>query len=167
MTINNEFTYDLTTPVRYAKDGDEAEGYILTLKAPTMAHSRFSYKLEQMIMRAMLDAEKAIGDRNGVDIAGTEVTPVTDKSAEARAKEAEDLAGMIEMAIMVSEKVDLDEFVSSFGKLATFKGAPVCIIEDEQPMTDVLWSKMSPMEARKLAVKYAANFCATFVADMN
>lgn len=155
--------YDGTTeffsdrPVSYTAKGVVKETNAFTLCEPGMDHYKYYTRIKQMFMRVFkeMHEKRTGGEIFGEDISGEELKGLDENHEQNSAEEA----AALEMLLLVSEKVDVAEFIDAFRAMACMNSRKAIVrLDGEQAMTDAIWSNMHPDDGYKMAVRWAAFF---------
>lgn len=136
--LQNEFTFELSTPISYARDGGFSESSTLTLKAPSNKQAREGARLKQSFWRALSDRQ----------------TKNTEPS-ESKDESNDEIDGETIMAIIMSSNEDINKFQDDFKSLL-LNG--VCFIDSSIKLTVPLYDSMSDADTERLMGEYLANF---------
>jgi len=154
---NGKHDYTLTRPIDvHFKGVGDKEVIMLTLYEPTRQHVKQSAKLRQMVMISMIELSEK---NNAQGQAGQESKQIHDKTDEEHEKDSAELYEAMKIAILMSEKLDLGDFVEFFIDMAlkpTKK--PLIKCDDEIPIKDIHFDQMSADEVTDLAIAYASFF---------
>ena len=134
-----ELTYQLTTPVRYARDGGMHEGEFLLLGAPSSRHRKWCAPLKQAFMQAILQHSEG-----------------RDPEAAEGAKQAEDFSAQEIMAFLAGSAVDYSEVLNAAGQLLCQKG--ICRVDGEVNMTPALLDELSMDDLEEVVGTYLRGF---------
>lgn len=138
--VKTHHDFFLTTPLKYARDGDRHEATFVRLEAPTSRHSDECSFLKQAFFLAAQDQEgsdEEVGD-------GKEVS------------EDAQILGMIAM-LAQSSRVELPQVFRVARKLFT---SGVALVEGEAKLTSNLLDKMSQDDFERMLGAYLVNFTA-------
>jgi hypothetical protein len=134
----SEFTFTLSSPVKYHDAGQIAEGFELLLKAPSNKNRIESAKLKQGFFRAL----KGMADNRGnVDTDAAESKDST-------------ISGSEVVSVIMMSDVDLSEYQENFRQLL-LNG--VCFVGSEK-LTTPMFDSLSDSDTEKLMGEYIANF---------
>lgn len=134
----SEFTFTLSSPVKYHDAGQVTEGHELLLKAPSNKNRIESAKLKQGFFRAL----KSMADERGnVD---TETAESKDNL----------ISGSEVVSIIMMSGVDLSEYQENFRQLL-LNG--ICFIGSEK-LTAPMFDSLSDSDTERLMGEYVANF---------
>lgn len=158
MDIENgthDFTLNKPIMVHFSGKGEQ-EVICLIMREPTRAHAKKASKLKQMIMRSMME----ISEKSNAIAGGEEQVPLHEKTSEDIEKSAEEMREALRLSLMLSEKVDLGDFVETFVSMAVKPGAkkPIIMCDGEVPIKDIHFDQMSADEVEELAIVYASFF---------
>lgn len=134
----SEFTFTLTSPVKYHAAGQITEGMELLLKAPSNKNRIESAKLKQGFFRAL----KGMADgRGNVD---TDTAENKDST----------ISGSEVVSVIMMSDVDLSEYQENFRQLL-LNG--VCFVGNEK-LTAPMFDSLSDADTERLMGEYVANF---------
>lgn len=147
----SQFDFELTTPLKYHKDGDSAEARILVLKAPAKKHRKQSIRIKQGFFQAMQyhqannsSSEKAVEEAKKKIEAGDET-----------------ITGQEIMMMLYMSDVDIERFDEAFDKLLLSPG--ICMVDDAVQLTGPILDELSEEDTDRLLGEYLENF---FVGSM-
>jgi len=136
--MQEEITFELTEPFKYAEKGDQVEAKFITLKAPTsrnMSHIAF---LKQAFYRALpKDQKKEVGDdapKKDDDITGEDIMSI----------------------LMASMDVELSAVLATAKEL--FASKDIALVDGETKVTKPILDDMSPDDFFAMTGEYLANF---------
>ena len=148
-------------PVQYSRKGEVIQTNAFTLGEPCMDHYKHYTRIRQMLMRVFQE----MGDKRkdmAQDISGEEVKAIEEGHEQA----TEELAAALEVLLLTSERVDVAEFMETFRVMACMNSRkPIVTLDDEQRLTDAIWSNMHPDDGYKMAIRWAAFFAMPSDAD--
>lgn len=155
MGIHNGTTeFVCTTPVSYTASGVPKESTLIVLQEPCMDHCKYSLKIKQMIMRVLMEVGQKRGEQT--DISGDEVKGI---DAEEHEQGTEELAGMLESVMLISETVDVSDFFEAFRAMVCMKSRrPIAMVDGEVGITDAIWQNLNPDDAYRMAIRWVAFF---------
>jgi len=140
--------------VSYSCKGVMKETNAFVLREPGMDHYKHYMRIKQMFMQVFMEMGEKHKDKEA-DISGEEVKAIE----EDHEQNSEEFAGVLEMLLLTSSKIDASEFIDCFRAMACMKsGKPVVMLDGEQQMTDSIWSSMHPDDGYKMAIRWAAFF---------
>lgn len=140
--------------VSYSAKGVTKETNLFVLREPSMDHTKHYMRIKQMFMQVFMEAGEKHKNKDA-DISGEEVKAIE----EDHEQNSEEFAGVLEMLLMTSEKVDASDFLDTFRAMACARsGKPIVMLDGEQTMTDAIWSSMHPDDGYKMAIRWAAFF---------
>lgn len=145
--------------VHFSEEGEKEVG-LLVMSEPTRAHAKKGSKLKQMIMRCMMEVSKNTDTNQPIEQPAKEDKALHEKTNESMAKDVEEMKGALRIALLLSEKVDLGEFVETFIEMALKPGVKKHIImcDGKVPIKDIHFDQMSEDEVEELAITYASFF---------
>ena len=156
--------YQLKKGLMYAdKNGATVKAEFLELIEPGATHTTEYLRLEQMISGLLFSTIDKFGtseNENTVYQAPVaEAKPLHEKSVTEHAKESEDLANMLPALFGTNQSVSLADFVKIFGKMAVNSvEKSICRVDGKVPLTRALWDKLSPVDAKGVAIAYCSFF---------
>lgn len=137
-------TFELNSPVKYAKDGEDIDGSFVELREPTGKVSHLCCEIESLVQSGILKMSGLLDEetiREAKEIA---------KSADKDEKMDRDSI----LSMMSGGGVDMKKVVVNFREL--FR--EVAFIVGEKPLTVPMMDKMSHGDFRNMMGEYAANF---------
>ncbi len=137
----DSFEFELSEPLKYHHSGNEETGNLLVLKAPSLKQNGRRIKLQQTFFQAVQSmrsknphlAEQEDEDQQDKEITGPEV-----------------------LAMLLASDADMVSFHEEFEKLMC--SGTICMIEDQEKMTKVIWEKLHYDDVDALLGEYMANF---------
>ncbi|MGR3179831.1 MAG: hypothetical protein ACUZ8E_17465 [Candidatus Anammoxibacter sp.] len=136
--MREEMTFKLSKPIKVSKDGQFEETHELRLTAPSFKDRKQAGKLEQSVVRAMMD--------------------VTDKNTGAKPEEGDGGDAEIDKDairfLLMSSSQDIDAVYDIFATLCK----RVCTVIDGVNMTDNLLEQIDYHDFQSLCFEYIANF---------
>jgi hypothetical protein len=149
-------------PTYTDKTGQTVEAKFLELREPGMSHIGQYCKIKQtingLIMNLTEVSEKYQNLGDGFE-AGTEVKKFHEQDVDEHEENAKQMAQMLEFAFGLSENANMDHFLNDFQKMACNKRqSSICVVDNEQPMTETIWDKLHPQDAIDIALRWAAFF---------
>ena len=158
-------SYHLKKSLTYAdKSGATVEATFLELIEPGATHTTEYLRLEQMISGLLFSTIDKFGtssdDENTVYQAPVPETKLLhEKSEIEHEKEAQDLVNMLPALFGTNQSVSLADFVKIFGKMAVNSvEKSICRADGKVPLTRALWDKLSPVDAKGVAIAYCSFF---------
>lgn len=137
MDKKTEITYELETPVEYARKGEMEKGKFIVLKAPTSKNMAECAFLKQAFFRAIGTIPKQ--DRGDVDVDGE-----TDIDGEA-----------VMSIITMSTGVELSAVLLTARELFT---SGLALVDGEEKLTKPIMDKMLQDDLESMTGEYLANF---------
>lgn len=148
MDQKSQFEFTLAQPVKVQKGGEHVEAVLLTLKAPSAAHRRFTNKLKQGFFQALEYHKKSADDR---------VTSSAEPSASAKDEITPDEF----MSMMYMSGVKMEDYFSAFKGLICAPG--IATIDPGVKVTEAIFDQILDDDVDRLMGEYLVNF---FVASM-
>lgn len=136
--VVKEFEYKLIEPVKYHKQGQEALGYKMTLKAPSPANRKHILKLKQHFIEAM----QIISDKP---------RKATDNIASERELKGSDITNMLLIA-----GVDVNEAIDIFKELIC--SSNLAHVDDSQALTPFIFDNISIEDLENILGEYLKVF---------
>ena len=137
--MESSVDYLLETPIQVAVDGDLQDVQMVELVAPAKKVLRKTYRLQQHMTRAMLEATEMFASK-------VEPAPLKEEEKEITGKE-------IKMMLLASS-VDIEVCLGEFEKLA-FAG---CLKVNDQTVNSIQFGKIADEDLEGLMVEFLANF---------
>ena len=134
--IPSEIDIQLTTELEYHYQGSPKKTTCVTLRAPSNKQRKYVAKLKQGFFRAienLRNTDQTGASDNKNEISGSDVLAL----------------------VLMSEAVQFDEYLETFMMVATTGGV---LIDGEEPMTSVLWERLSYEDAESMLGEYLAGF---------
>lgn len=152
---NGTYDFILKKPITVHVDGKGEESFqTLVLREPAREHSKQAYRLKQMVTRAVKEISEQQADTNPE--MGAEVE---EKTPEQKQKDSQDMADVLGIALELSEKVDLGDFVETFIKMAEKTATkPVVSIDGKYTFKSAHTDQISLDELQRMAVTYVSFF---------
>ena len=153
------FNFQLSRPIEYKFMGSSAETTSITLYEPGMEHLKFYPKLKQMLTRCSIEFQTK--KETIEQMAGDVVKPLHEDT-ETIENDSEGLAEALAVMLNASESVDMVDFLQTFKKMVLMplegNARPICKVDDNCNMTEMIWSKLRPNDVEKMAVRWCAFF---------
>jgi hypothetical protein len=141
--------------VCYSSKGVDKYTTLFVLREPGMEHCKHAMRIKQMVMQIFQETAAKHKKAGEFDISGEEVKPIEEDHEQT----SEETAEMLEMLFMMSEKVEVSEFLDCFRAMACMRSSkPIVSLDGEQAMTDAIWQNLSLDDGYKMAVRWAAFF---------
>ena len=145
----SEIEFCLTTPIKYAGDGAQIDGFKLILKAPSGKNIYHRALLKQQLMIAFQWMESQKPKSSSADVASSK------PDAKLTDDDIKDVGDALALAIYAAPGVDIDRVLGEFSQLLT-EGA--CSVEGEKDLTKSLFDKISLDDVDAMLGQYLANF---------
>ena len=147
----SQFDFELTTPIKYQKDGEFHEARVIAVKAPSKKHRKQSIRIKQGFYQAMqyhqannASSEKAV------------------EEARKKLEEGDEtITGQEIMMMLYMSDVDIERFDEAFDKLLLSPG--ICMVDDAVQLTTPILDELSEEDTDRLLGEYMENF---FVGSM-
>jgi len=143
-----EIEFCLTTPIKYAGDGAQVDGFKLILKAPSGKNIAHRAILKQQLMIAFQWMESQKPKSAQPDSAAKPDAKLTDD-------DIKDVGDALALAIYAAPGVDINRVLGEFAQLL-IEGA--CSVEGEKDLTRSLFEKISLDDVDAMLGQYLANF---------
>jgi len=160
MAVENGSTeYTISTPFAYYSKEQSGEilASHLVMYEPAYEHSKYAYKIQQRITRLLMEIKERQGEMNDAS-AGEEVKAMHEE-AKSIEENADGLAEAIGIGLMMSEKVDMSEFVELWSDMVTAPSErQIVLIDGHIPLNNVTLKRMNPNDVLGAAVRWAAFF---------
>lgn len=141
-----EHTYELKSPIQYARKGEMVDGSFVTMTAPTFREVDKVAPIKQAFMAALSDVSD-----------GTEATP-----EEKEAAEGVEITGKEIMQLLYRAKASVADIMRHAEKLLR---SGVFRLDGEEKFTSPLLDKMSLEDFEGLVGDYIANFIMPSLTD--
>jgi len=145
----SEIEYCLKSPIKYAGDGGQIDGYKLILKAPSGKNIYHRALLKQQLMIAFQWMEsqkpKSAPDANATAKPDAKLTE----------DDIKDAGDALALAIYAAPGVDINRVLGEFAQLL-IEGA--CSVEGEKDLTRSLFEKITLDDVDAMLGQYLANF---------
>lgn len=159
--------YRLIKPFEYKSNGGTAVAEFCELLEPGYEHAKYYLKLKQMVVKAELEVAQmatSMGFASEEDMAGERVKPFHEQTEEFE-NQSEEMEALLLVALQMSEKVDVSEFVATFAEMCTSgKRKSLCLVGGQEKITDFLFAQMHPEDAFAMAVKWCSFFVTALAA---
>lgn len=162
---DGEVRYYLQMPLKYSDSGQSTEAEFILLREPGMEHQDGYTKLSQYVTKAQISSAKIVQDMNLGESGPTEEVGEEPKKFHEQVDEMESESEEIEDAMALSLRLsDINnaEFLKTFEKICIKKGAkkPLALVDGLQtvPLNKVLWDRLHPEEAFRIAIKWCVFF---------
>lgn len=162
---DGEVRYFLQKSLKYSNSGQSEDAEFILLREPGMEHQDGYTKLSQYVSKAQIFSAKMVQDMNLSESEPSEEIGEEPKKFHEQADEMESESEEIEDALSLSLRLsDIDnaEFLKTFEKICLKKGAkrPLALVDGLQtvPLNKVLWDRLHPEEAFRIAVKWCVFF---------
>lgn len=145
--ISGAFEYKLSGKIQFHSNGAHEETSTLYLRAPSNRNRHQLNSMKQAFARAMVEARDML--------AGTEDNNASGK--EDVSQDPEDMGNIIVSTVMMSTKVDLNEFTDEFRTLL-LNG--VCFLDKgyQNKLTSPMFDDMDPDDTDDLLIRYCGHF---------
>jgi hypothetical protein len=141
--------------VSYSCKGVEKFTTSFVLREPGMEHCKHAMRIKQMVMQIFREITAGSNKSDDPDISGEEVKPIEDNHEQ----NSEEAAKAFEAMFMMSEKVEVSDFLECFRAMACMRAdKPIVMLDGEQTMTDSIWRSLSLNDGYKMATRWAAFF---------
>ena len=137
-------TFELSSSIKYAKDGEDVDGSFIELREPTGKVSHLCCEIESLIQSGILKMSGILDEETIRE--AKEMAKSTDKD------EKMDRDSILSM--MSGGGVDMKKVVVNFREL--FR--EMAFIAGEKPLTVPMMDKMTHGDFRNMMGEYAANF---------
>jgi len=154
---NGTYDFILKKPIQVHVQGKGEEDFsTLVLREPAREHSKYAYKLKQMVTRSL----KEIGDNNQPEDVNPEIGEIVEEKTPAQMLEdSEQMAEVLGIALELSNVVDLSDFVETFIKMAEKTAVkPIVLIDGQYVMKDAHTNQISLDDLQRMAVTYVSFF---------
>lgn len=141
--------------VSYGAKGVTKETSLFVLREPGMEHAKYAMRIKQMVMQIFQELAAKRGTDEMADISGEEVKPIEDDHEQ----NSEETAEGFEAMFMMSEKIEVSDFLECFRAMACMRASkPIVMLDGEQTMTDSIWQSLSLNDGYKMAIRWTAFF---------
>lgn len=148
--IDGTFDFRLTTPIRYAANGQMRDGTFVTFYEPGGTHSVPAMRLKN-IFRSSFPKLAELGKKMGALSEQAQTSELKRLHDETEANVASDIGEML----MMIDGFDIEGFLSAFDKVITTNHKHVAAkINNEQPFTTALIDEISPDDHLNMAAAY-------------
>jgi hypothetical protein len=145
----SEIEFCLTSPIKYAGDGGQIDGFKLILKAPSGKNISHRALLKQQLMIAFqwMESQKPKAST-------AEASPAK-PDAKLTEDDIKDVGDALALAIYAAPGVDINRVLGEFSQLL-IEGT--CSVEGEKDLTRSLFEKISLDDIDAMLGQYLANF---------
>lgn len=146
----------------YSKAGATKQAQFVELREPGMSHLGQLCKIKQTMNGLILHLTEVSEKYKGLDDsgpeAGTELEKFHEQDSDQHEENAKQLAQMLEFAFGMAD-ADMSHFMADFQKMAcNSRQSSICVLDNEQVMTQAIWETLDPQDAINIALRWAAFF---------
>jgi len=153
-----EVRYDLMNKVSYHdKDRGEVQAEFIILREPSYHHLKSALRIQQTVTRLIIDMQESDSIKT---LQGGESLKTLHSDINDAENSSEALAEMLDIAFLMSEIIDIGDFVEDWVKMAVNSSAKkgLCMLDGKYRLTQVHIENMDPNDILKMATKWAAFF---------
>jgi hypothetical protein len=157
--INGTTRFDLDYPLQYSKGGEFVDAGFIEFSEFNSAHKGHYYKLRERVMKVFLGMQK-LRDKASVDPVAQADTAKSfvDRTEVDHDKDAKELASAISEGVFIIDDFDVGGFVDTFRNMVCHTGAPLALIDGDEPLKPAVFDKMHPDDQLRAAAYYCGFF---------